>query len=135
MEAILVYYLQTVGQLARRCINLLEVQRGFERTSSNPPCLHVWACYRSANSRICSGEVTTLEDKVISLAYCLPLTRLTVHTSRLFPKEKAEELHLARPLTQCGTVAVNVVIRPLSIIYNYLLSRQTDTNWCQLVYR
>ena len=38
MEAILVDYLQTVGQLARRCIKSFGGQKGgFERTPQTPP--------------------------------------------------------------------------------------------------
>ena len=47
MEAILVDYLQTVGQLARRCINLLEAKRGVR---ANP--LELPPAYGPAQIRI-----------------------------------------------------------------------------------
>ena len=37
MEAILVDHLQTVGQLARQCINLLEVKTGVRANALEPP--------------------------------------------------------------------------------------------------
>ena len=50
--------------------------------------------YRSAKSRSYSGRVSILDNEVISLAYCVLLTRLTVYTSGPFPKKKDEELYL-----------------------------------------